>query len=128
MLRSLSPGACDRVGYLGWLASVAAWNDGRQWLAKVRAILRRNRDLLAELLTGKLPQALWTPGDAGYLAWIDFRDLGLGDDPASALLERGVALTHGPPFGPPGRGHARLNFATSEAILREAVTRLSRGT
>ena len=126
VLRSLSPGACDRVGYLGWLASVAAWNDGREWLAEVRAVLKRNRDLLAELLTEQLPQARWTPGDAGYLAWIDFRALDLGDDPAAALLERGVALTHGPPFGPPGRGYARLNFATSEAILREAVTRLSR--
>jgi len=63
------------------------------------------------------------PLDAGYPAWIDLRELGLGDDPATALLERtGVALTH----GPPGRGHARLNFATSEAILREAVTRLAR--
>ncbi len=110
----------------GW-RPCAAWNDGREWLAEVRAILQRNRDLLAELLAERLPEARWTPGDAGYLAWIDFRALGLGDDPAAALLERtGVALTHGPPFGPPGRGHARLNFATSEAILREAVTRLAR--
>jgi cysteine-S-conjugate beta-lyase len=127
VLQELGPNAHDRVGYLGWLASCAAWNDGREWLAEVRAILQRNRDLLAELLAERLPQARWTPGDAGYLAWIDFRALGLGDDPAAGLLERtGVALTHGPPFGPPGRGHARLNFATSEAILREAVTRLAR--
>ena len=127
VLRELGPNAHDRVGYLGWLASCAAWSDGREWLAELRAILQRNRDLLAELLAEHLPAARWTPGDAGYLAWIDFRELGLGDDPATALLERtGVALTHGPPFGPPGRGHARLNFATSEAILREAVTRLAR--
>jgi cystathionine beta-lyase len=127
VLEELGLPACDRVGYLGWLASCAAWNDGRAWLDEVRTILQRNRDLLAELLAERLPQARWTPGDAGYLAWIDFRALGLGDDPAAALLERtGVALTHGPPFGPPGHGHARLNFATSEAILREAVTRLAR--
>jgi cysteine-S-conjugate beta-lyase len=127
VLRALGPNAHDRVGYLGWLASCAAWNDGREWLAELRTILRRNRDLLAGLLAEHLPAARWTPGDAGYLAWIDFREMGLGDDPAALLLERtGVVLTHGPPFGSPGRGHARLNFATSEAILREAVTRLAR--
>jgi cysteine-S-conjugate beta-lyase len=127
VLDGLAPNAHDRVGYLGWLASCAAWSDGREWLAELRMILRRNRELLAELLAEQLPRARWTPGDAGYLAWIDFRELGLGDDPAAVLLERtGVVLTHGPPFGSPGRGHARLNFATSEAILREAVTRLAR--
>ncbi|HEU0193404.1 MAG TPA: aminotransferase class I/II-fold pyridoxal phosphate-dependent enzyme [Gaiellales bacterium] len=127
VVATLGPNAHDRVGYLGWLASVAAWNDGREWLAELRSILRRNRDLLAQLLAEQLPQARYTPGDAGYLAWIDFREMGLGDDPAAELLERtGVALTHGPPFGRPGRGHARLNFATSEAILREAVARLAR--
>ena len=43
--------------------------------------------------------------EATYLAWIDCRDLGLGDDPAAAFLERGrVALNSGPPFGLGGDG------------------------
>ena len=49
-----------------------------------------------------------------YLAWLDCRRLGLGDDPAAVFRERGrVALSPGPDFGTGGQGHARLNFATS---------------
>ncbi|MEG8183181.1 hypothetical protein [Nocardia terpenica] len=36
----------------------------------------------------------WRPPQAGFLAWIDFRDTGWGDDPADHLLTAAkVALT-----------------------------------
>jgi cystathionine beta-lyase len=64
--------------------------------------------------------------EATYLAWLDCRALGLGPDPAAALRERGrVALSPGPDFGAGGAGHARLNFATSPQILRQAVERMT---
>ena len=59
--------------------------------------------------------------DATYFAWLDFRSLGLGDDPSTTLRERGVELTAGPRFGPQGAGFARLNFATSAGVLDEIV-------
>jgi hypothetical protein len=34
--------------------------------------------------------------------------------------------SHGPSFGPGGIGFARLNFATSEPILKEILRRLGR--
>ena len=50
---------------------------------------------------------------------------GLGDDPAEAIREQGkVVLTSGSAFGSHGVGHVRINFATSEAILAEVVSRL----
>jgi cystathionine beta-lyase len=73
-----------------------------------------------------LPAVGYRPPAAGYLAWLDCRELGLGEDPAEAFLERGrVALSPGPPFGPGGAGHARLNFGTSSALLEEAVRRMA---
>ena len=64
---------------------------------------------------------------ATYLAWLDCRDLGLGDDPARVWRERaGVALSSGPNYGAEaGRGFARFNFATSPAIITEAVGRMA---
>jgi cysteine-S-conjugate beta-lyase len=60
------------------------------------------------------------------VAWLDFRPLGFGDDPAARLLDEArVALSFGPDFGPRGRGHARLNFATSEPILDQILDRLA---
>ena len=47
--------------------------------------------------------------------------------PARAFLDQSrVALSSGHAFGPGGGGHVRLNFATSQAILTEAVTRMGR--
>jgi cystathionine beta-lyase len=67
----------------------------------------------------------WSPPAATYLGWLDCRDLGLGDDPAAAFLDRGrVALMPGPAFGVRGAGFVRINFATSTAILEDAVDRM----
>ena len=63
----------------------------------------------------------YTPPEATYLAWLDCRELGLGDDPAVTFRERGVELSPGPQFGVEGNGFVRLNFATSPAILAETV-------
>ena len=63
--------------------------------------------------------------EATYLAWLDCRGLGLGDEPAKVLLDRGrVALNNGVEFGEPGIGHVRLNFATAPSVLIEAVGRI----
>jgi cysteine-S-conjugate beta-lyase len=68
----------------------------------------------------------WTPPQATYLAWLDCRALGLGDDPAAAFLDRGrVALSPGPDYGAPGAGFVRLNFGTSPAFVSEAVRRMA---
>ena len=79
-----------------------------------------------ELLAEQLPDVGYEPPEAGFLAWLDCRALGLGDDPAATFLERGrVALEPGPSFGAPGRGFARLNFGCGEDVLEEAVRRMA---
>jgi cystathionine beta-lyase len=113
------------TGHLGIIAGVAAYRDGGPWLDEVVGILDGNRRLVAKLLTEFLPLAGYVPPDASYLAWIDFREYDAGDDPSARFLEEArVALSPGPTFGAQGVGFARLNFATSPAILREIVGRL----
>jgi len=114
------------AGHLGVLGSIAAFDHGGEWLDALVAHLDRNRALLGELLAEHLPAVGYVPPQAGYLAWLDCRELGLGDDPSEAFLERGrVALSPGPTFGRDGRGFARLNFGTSGALLEEAVRRMA---
>ena len=80
-----------------------------------------------ELLASHLPAVRYVLPEASFLAWLDCRALGLGDDPARAFLERGrVLLSPGPTFGKEGRGFARLNIGTSPALLEEAVERMAR--
>ncbi len=113
------------VGSPGAEATLAAWTAGEAWLEEVRAHLTRQRDHLAERLAAELPLVGFDSSEATYLAWLDFRGTGLGDDPAKALQKRArVALSHGHEFGESGRGFARLNFATSREILDEILDRI----
>ncbi len=112
--------------HLGVLASAAAFTEGLPWLDALIGQLDENRALLTRLLARYLPQAGYVPPQASFLAWLDCRALGLGDDPAAVFLEKGrVAVTPGPHFGRPGRGFARLNIGTSPALIEEAVRRMA---
>ena len=121
------PDLSDQVGLLGVLAAEAAFVEGDAWLDAVLAQLDSNRSLLEERLAAEAPAICWRPPDASYLAWLDCRELGLGDDPARTLLERGrVALVPGLRYGREGAGFARLNFGTSPDLVAEAVRRIGR--
>src|SRR5690606_37001911 len=110
---------------LGQYAAEAAYTDGLEWLDTVRTALEERTAQLADLLERELPQVRYAPGSASYLAWLDCRELGLGDDPARVFLERGrVMLSPGPAFGSGGAGFARLNIGTSEELMTEAVRRM----
>ncbi|MEU9052188.1 MalY/PatB family protein [Streptomyces sp. NPDC048384] len=112
--------------HLGIIAHSAALRDGTAWLDALLTGLDDNRRLLADLLAEHLPAITHRPGDATYLAWLDCRALGLGDDPADVFLRRGrVALNSGIPFGTGGAGHARLNLATSPELITEGVRRMA---
>ncbi|GAA2392547.1 aminotransferase class I/II-fold pyridoxal phosphate-dependent enzyme [Streptomyces glaucosporus] len=114
------------ASHLGVVAHSAALRDGGDWLDALLAGVDENRRLLAELLARHLPEVRHRAPQGTYLAWLDCRALGLGDDPAAVFLERGrVALNSGPGFGTGGAGHVRLNLATSPEILTEAVRRMA---
>lgn len=117
-----------RTGLFGAIASVAALDaasDG--WLDALRARLELNRRLLSDLLATQLPQARYRVPDAGYLAWVDLRAYGWGDDPAARILDEArVALHHGPQFGPEGAGHVRVNFGCGPDMLSDAIGRIGR--
>ena len=114
------------ASHLGVLASVAAFTEGLPWLDAVLGQLDENRKLLTGLLAERLPAVGYTPPQASFLAWLDCRDLGLGDDPAAVFLDKGrVALGHGPDFGAEGHGFARLNMGTSPELLEEVVRRMA---
>ena len=114
------------AGQVGVLASIAAFEQSLPWLDALLAQLHENRTLLARLLADHLPAVAYVPPEASFLAWLDGRALGLGDDPAAAFIKRGrVALSPGPGFGPQGNGFVRLNIGTSPELITEAVRRMA---
>ncbi|HSR83194.1 MAG TPA: aminotransferase class I/II-fold pyridoxal phosphate-dependent enzyme [Streptosporangiaceae bacterium] len=114
------------ASHLGVHASVAALRHARPWLDAVVAQIDANTRELTTLLAEHLPGVQYRRPQASFLAWLDCRDLQLGDDPAAEFLARGrVALSSGPDFGSEGLGFARLNIGTSPELIAEAVRRVA---
>ncbi|MEV4441516.1 aminotransferase class I/II-fold pyridoxal phosphate-dependent enzyme [Streptomyces sp. NPDC049577] len=118
--------ASHGASHLGVIAHVAALRHGGDWLDALLAGLDENRRLFAGLLDRHLPGVRCRQPEGTYLAWLDCRGLGLGDEPAAAFLARGrVAPAEGTAFGTGGAGHVRLTLATTPELLTEAVRRMA---
>lgn len=113
------------VSTLGLIAGAAAYGGGVGWLDEVMGALRRNRELLGDLISERLRGVGYIPPEATYLAWLDFRALGWGDPAAHCLENARVAVTDGGQFRGDGAGHVRLNFATSPEVLTATIERIA---
>ncbi|OBH34530.1 cystathionine beta-lyase [Mycobacterium intracellulare] len=126
--------------HLGVIAHAEAFRSGADWLDATLNGLDANRKLLGELVAEHLPGVKYQWPQGTYLAWLDCRALGIDEEesdglavvadlsgPARWFLEHArVALSSGHVFGTGGAGHVRLNFATSRAVLTEALSRMGR--
>lgn len=119
--------AKDGTGTLGIIAAQACYEEGKEALDAQLEILKSNRDFLVENLPQAVPGIQFTEPSATYLMFLDFSDTELKDEKPAAWLRREakVALNEGVTFGAGGAHHARLNFATSQDILEEALNRIS---
>ena len=114
------PDLFGAVNVLGVEATRAAWEQGDGWLAAVRSHLAEQRARLGARLAS-LP-VRYVPPQATYLAWLEFPEL--PGDAAEFFRRAGVELSAGPEYG--GRpSQARLNFATSAAVLEEILDRMA---
>lgn len=121
----ISPNRWSAFSAPGVRAARAAWSmEGEDWLRDCLTHLSAMRHRLADLLAQHCPSIRYRVPDAGYLAWLDCRDLGLADPADFFLREARVALSPGPNFGSPGEGFVRLNFATSPEILDAIIERM----
>lgn len=116
------------LGYpsgIGIDATVAAWDDGDQWLGDARHYLYDRRAQTLAALRERLPQARVRSPGATYFAWIDVSALALPAPAGGWYRQRaGVALNAGETFIQGGEQWVRLNFATSEPILAQVLDRL----
>jgi cystathionine beta-lyase len=115
------------ISMLGFEAIRMAWLHAQPWLDQVLPYLQQNRDHVARFVAEEMPGVRFHPPEGTYLAWLDFGALDLEPSPFDFFLSTAkVGLSHGPNFGAPGEGFVRLNFATSRAILGEALERMAK--
>ncbi len=111
---------------LSLTAHIAAYREGAAWLDAVRAYVAGNLGYVAERLGEAFPELGWEPPQAGYLAWIDLRPLGVDDEALQrVLVEReGVAIMGGAVYGAPG--FVRLNVGCPREKVVRGVSALVR--
>jgi cystathionine beta-lyase len=113
------------VNLFGLTAGEAAYRAGGPWLDQIMPYLQDNRDTLAAFVQSYLPGVHMAPVQGTYMAWLDFRQVGLPGNVYHFFLEKArVALMDGKRFGAGGEGFARLNFACPRPLLLEALERM----
>ena len=113
---------------LSRIATVAAWRESDDWQQSVLRLLTHNRDRVTEWAAGH-PELGYRPPEATYLAWLDFARAGLPVAPAAEMLKQarvhlsaGAEFTQHTPVA--SDSFARLNFATTTAVLDEILHRI----
>lgn len=116
------------INLMGWVAALAAYQHGQEWLDELLLYLQSNRDYLYNYVQTELPGIRMFKPEATYLAWLDCRaaEAELArSSPYKFFLERArVALNDGAVFGKGGEGFVRLNFGCPRSTLTEALQRM----
>lgn len=110
----------------GAVASEAGYRHGSQWVDELMQYVKQNFDEVDQALLKTNGRIKLIEPEATYLAWLDFRGTGLGDDKIKDLLinKAGLGFSHGPVFGEGGQGFQRMNLAAPRSIVMEAMERL----
>ena len=121
-------GGVVRTNIFGMTAFEAAYTYGDAWLDGVLEYVKEGEQILREELAARLPEAIVTPLEATYLAWVNLRAYGLSDE---ELLSRcraaGVEFTPGVAFGATeGSGFMRVNLACPHERVRLAAQQLEK--
>jgi len=111
---------------LSHVAFEAAYTYGGPWHRNVMEHLARNVRLIEKWCSNNSTIRFRSP-EATYLAWLDCRELGLGDRELREFFvhKAGLGLSPGLSFGKEGSGFMRLNFAVPTAVLDDALQKLS---
>ena len=113
----------------GYIAAVAAWRGGEEWYEAVKVQIMKNYHYLKDILQKELPQAIVSPLEGTYLAWVD---LSACEEPEKikdlVIQECRLGVDFGDWFGGDRfRGFIRINLATSCENVISAANSLAEG-
>jgi cystathionine beta-lyase len=112
---------------LSYVAALAAYRDGQQWLRELLRYLEANRDFTHQFVNERLPGIEMARPEGTYLAWLNCRNASLPGNPQEFFLRKAhVALNDGPDYGSGGEGYVRLNFGCPRSTLEEALRRMEK--
>ncbi|ONI38387.1 aminotransferase [Candidatus Epulonipiscium fishelsonii] len=107
-------------------ATIAAYNQGEEWLKNVNDIIEENADYISQFIKDNLPRIKYNKPQGTYLIWLDFSDYKYrGQELLEKIAEEAhLILESGSMFGNVGEGFIRMNIATPTNTVKEAMERL----
>lgn len=115
---------CD-VNPFGVAATIAAYNEGEEWLNQLVDYLHSNYEAMAEFCRRELPEFPITRLEGTYLVWMDCSSLGMPSDALEhALLDDArLWLNAGTMYGAEGEGYMRWNIACPRSVMLDGLNR-----
>ena len=115
---------CD-VNPFGVAATIAAYNEGEEWLNQLVDYLHGNYEAMAEFCRRELSEFPITRLEGTYLVWMDCSSLGMPSDALEhALLEDArLWLNAGTMYGAEGEGYMRWNIACPRSVMLDGLNR-----
>ena len=115
---------CD-VNPFGVAATIAAYNEGEEWLNQLVDYLHGNYEAMAEFCRRELAEFPITRLEGTYLVWMDCSSLGMPSDALEhALLEDArLWLNAGTMYGAEGEGYMRWNIACPRSVMLDGLNR-----
>lgn len=115
---------CD-VNPFGVAATIAAYNEGEEWLNQLVDYLHGNYEAMAEFCRRELAEFPITRLEGTYLVWMDCSSLGMSSDALEhALLDNArLWLNAGTMYGAEGEGYMRWNIACPRSVMLDGLNR-----
>lgn len=115
---------CD-VNPFGVTATIAAYNEGEEWLNQLVDYLHGNYEAMAEFCRRELPEFSIARLEGTYLVWMDCSSLGMSSDALEhALLDDArLWLNAGTMYGAEGEGYMRWNIACPRSVMLDGLNR-----
>lgn len=115
----------DSPNTLGIYATQVVYESCGPYLDDFLELLDANYKTIKDFVDLYLPAIKVSPLEGTYLLWIDFRNLNISQEKLMSSLENeGLFLSNGLDFGENGLGFMRMNIATENNIIVEAMKRM----
>ena len=118
----LRMGQGEALSVFGYEATMAAYDQGEEWLEHLIDYIQGNMCLLRTWLEENVPEIRMIHTEGTYLAWLDCRKVRMGFQVwLDTLREEGIYFTDGMYFGKDGEGFVRVNLAISKDELNRIL-------
>lgn len=108
-------------------AAIEALRDREGATPRMVAEFEKRRDQFTRDLN-RVPGFRCIPPEGAFYAWVNIADTGMSAEEICRIMleDAGVAAIPGAAFGPSGKDFVRFSFASSMAVLKEAVERIQK--